>query len=84
MSDLLKLQYLMGGVKDSLKLHIALHDPQGSASFLSFARKLEDTLSFTDLNQEVKQSDDHRNIDAIHQSRITSSTFERNVRLIHI
>ena len=77
MPDLLKLQYLMGGVKDSLKLHIALHDPQISDSFLSYARKLEDTLSFTDLNQEVKQFDDHRNIDAIHQSPITSSTFER-------
>ena len=77
MPDLLKLQYLIEGMKDSLKLHIALHDPQTSASFLSYARKLEDTLSFTDLNQEVKIFDDHHNIVAIHQSPITSSTFER-------
>ena len=53
MADSMKLQYLLAGVKDSLKLHIALHDPQTTESFLAYARKVEDALSLVGSNYEV-------------------------------
>ena len=42
-TDSMKLQHLMVGVKESLKLHIVLHDSQSTDAFLSYARKVEDT-----------------------------------------
>ena len=53
MTESMKLQYLLAGVKDSLKLHIALHDPQTPETFLVYARKVEDTLSLTGSNHDV-------------------------------
>lgn len=50
MSDTMTLQYLTAGMKDSMKLHMGLHDPQTTDAFLKFARKIEDTLSLTNLN----------------------------------
>jgi hypothetical protein len=43
MSDSLKLKYLMACIKESLKIHVALHDPKTTDAFLLFARKVEDT-----------------------------------------
>ena len=76
MPDSMKLQYLKVGVKDSLKLHIALHDPQDTVSFLSYARKLEDTLSFTDVSREMTPCDEQRNIIAAQQHPSTLNTFQ--------
>lgn len=55
MSDTMKLQYLMTGVRDSLKIHIVLHDPQSTEAFLTFAKKIEDALSLTKLNHNSHQ-----------------------------
>jgi hypothetical protein len=55
MSDSMKLQYLKSGVKNSLKLCIALHDPQSVEEFLSYARKVEDTLAFMNLVETVEE-----------------------------
>ena len=57
MADSLKLKYLMVGIKESLKVHVALHDPKTTDIFLSFARKVEDTLSVTHTNNEMNQHD---------------------------
>ncbi|CAF1522482.1 unnamed protein product [Rotaria magnacalcarata] len=73
MPDSLKLQYLIAGVKESLKLHIALHDPQTSASFLMYARKLEDTFLFTNNLYEINQTNDHHNVATIQQLSSSSN-----------
>jgi Retrotransposon gag protein/Zinc knuckle len=57
MNESMKLQYLLAGVKDSSKLHIALHDPQTPETFLVYARKVEDTLSLTASNYEMPPMD---------------------------
>ena len=62
MPDSLKLKYLMAGIKESLKIHIALQDPKTTDVFLSIARKVEDTLTFTSTNNEVQQ--DNVNLNA--------------------
>ena len=77
MPDSMKLQYLKAGVKDSLKLHIALHDPQDTVSFLSYARKLEDTLSFTDVSREMTPSEEQRNIIEAQQRPSVLNTFQK-------
>ncbi|CAF4239235.1 unnamed protein product, partial [Rotaria sordida] len=56
MPDSLKLKYLMAGVKESLKIHVALQDPKTTDAFLSIARKVEDTLTLTSTNNEVQQN----------------------------
>lgn len=71
MTDSLKLQYLMAGVKPSLKLHIALYDPQSSEAFLSYARKVEDTFSLTNVDYDFNQSDFHTDT---HLNRSTASS----------
>ncbi|CAF3359308.1 unnamed protein product [Rotaria socialis] len=63
MPDSLKLKYLMAGIRDSLKLHVALQDPKTTEIFLSMARKLEDTLSLTSSNGELHS--DHINVNAV-------------------
>ncbi|CAF5217502.1 unnamed protein product [Rotaria magnacalcarata] len=73
MPDSLKLQYLIAGVKESLKLHIALHDPQTSASFLMYARKLEDTFLFTNNHYEINQTNDYHNVATIQQLSSSSN-----------
>ena len=60
MTDSMKLQYLMAGVKQSLKLHIALHDPQSPEAFLSYARKVEDALSLTNTDYDLNHHDIHK------------------------
>jgi hypothetical protein len=62
MTDSMKLQYLMAGVKQSLKLHIALYDPQSPEAFLSYARKVEDTLSLTGTDYDLNQHESHQNM----------------------
>ena len=62
MTDSMKLQYLMAGVKQSLKLHIALYDPKSSDEFLSYARKVEDTLSLTSTEYDLNQYDNCQNM----------------------
>ena len=62
MSDSMKLQYLLAGVKQSLKLRIALHDPQSPEAFLSYARKVEDTLSLTGTDYDLNQYQNHPNM----------------------
>lgn len=57
MPDSLKLKYLMAGIKDSLKTHVALQDPRTTESFLSSARKIEDVLSLTNTNNEPFDKD---------------------------
>ncbi len=77
MADSLKLQYLMAGVKESLKLHIALHDPQTTESFLSFARKVEDTLSLTNNDYEMDQYDDHQGIATMQHVSSKQNKFQK-------
>ncbi|CAF4633411.1 unnamed protein product [Rotaria sp. Silwood2] len=67
MPDSLKLQYLIAGVKESLKLHISLHDPQTSESFFTYARKLEATLSFINSIYDNNQTKDHHDAAAMQQ-----------------
>ncbi|CAF4333788.1 unnamed protein product, partial [Rotaria magnacalcarata] len=57
MTDSMKLQYLLAGVKQSLKLHIVLYDPQSPETFLSYARKVEDTLSLTNTDYDSNQNE---------------------------
>ncbi|CAF0943654.1 unnamed protein product [Rotaria sordida] len=57
MLDSLKLKYLMAGIRESLKLHVALQDPKTTDAFLSLARKIEDTLSFTTTDNEMQQKE---------------------------
>jgi hypothetical protein len=52
MSAAMKLNYLMTGVKESLKIQISLQDITTPEAFLQYARKLEDTLSLYNTNQE--------------------------------
>jgi hypothetical protein len=61
MSDAMKLKYLMTGVKDSLKLHISLHDPKTPDAFLSFARKVEDALSLNNIQYGPSQRTSNTN-----------------------
>ncbi|CAF3321695.1 unnamed protein product [Rotaria socialis] len=62
MTDSMKLQYLLAGVKQSLKLHIALYDPQSPETFLSYARKVEDTLSLTNTDYDSHQNEYYPNM----------------------
>ncbi|CAF4326803.1 unnamed protein product, partial [Rotaria sordida] len=57
MPDSLKLKYLMAGIKESLKTHVALQDPQTTEGFLSSAKKIEDVLSLTNTNNELLDND---------------------------
>ncbi|CAF4907625.1 unnamed protein product, partial [Rotaria magnacalcarata] len=57
MPDSLKLKYLMAGIKESLKTHVALQDPKTTEAFLLSARKIEDVLSLTTTNNELPDND---------------------------
>lgn len=52
MPDSMKLKYLMGGIKESLKTHVALQDPKTTEAFLSSARKIEDIMACTNPKNE--------------------------------
>ncbi|KAF9756150.1 hypothetical protein NGRA_3316 [Nosema granulosis] len=80
MTDSMKLQYLLAGVKDSLKLHIALHDPQTTESFLAYARKVEDTLSLTCLNYDVHETDIHQGVLPIQQPTPSAVPYHRDIK----
>ena len=53
MIESMKLQYLLVGVKNSLKLHIALHDPQTPEMFLAYVPNEDDTLSLAGNNYDA-------------------------------
>ena len=57
MPDSLRLKYLMAGIKESLKTHVALQDPQTTEAFLSSAKKIEDVLSLTNATNELLDKD---------------------------
>ncbi|CAF2109777.1 unnamed protein product [Rotaria magnacalcarata] len=67
MPDSLKLKYLMAGIKDSLKLQVALQDPKTTDVFLLTARKVEDTLSLTSSTNDIHP--DHVTINAVTHSK---------------
>ncbi|CAF2032698.1 unnamed protein product [Rotaria magnacalcarata] len=73
MPDSLKLKYLMAGIKDSLKLQVALQDPKTTEVFLLIARKVEDTLSLTSSTDNIHQ--DHLTINAVAQSKPLTRPF---------
>ncbi|CAF1474869.1 unnamed protein product [Rotaria sordida] len=73
--------YLIAGVKDPLKLHIALHDPQTTESFLTYARKLEATLSFTNSIHEHNQTNDPHDTAALrYASSFSDNCFQPRTR----
>ena len=53
MPDSLKLKYLMAGIKESLKTHVALQDPKTTEAFLTSARKIEDVFALNKTNNEL-------------------------------
>ena len=79
MTGSMKLQYLMAGVKQSLKLHIALHDPQSPEAFLSYARKVEDTLSLTNVDYDSNPQVSHQNFAYVHQPTASTTNAHQNV-----
>ena len=81
MTNCMKLQYLMTGVKQSLKLHIALYDPQSPETFLSYARIIEDTLSLTSTDYELHQYDSHQNMS--YDCQPTTSTINSRQDIDH-
>ena len=74
MPDPLKLKYLMAGIKESLKIHVALQDPKSREAFLSIARKVEDTLTLTNTNNEVQPNNVNVNAATFQQPTIQSNT----------
>ena len=63
----------MAGIKDSLKMHVALQDPKTTDVFLSIARKVEDTLSLTSSNNEIHS--DHITINAVTHPKPSTQPF---------
>ena len=59
MSNAMKLQYLMTDVRDSFKIQIALPDPKSSEVFLTYARKVQDTIKLAKINY----SNDHQSFE---------------------
>ncbi|CAF3016309.1 unnamed protein product [Rotaria sp. Silwood2] len=76
MSDSMKLQYLTAGVKESLKFHIALKEPQTTEAFLLYARKLEDTLSFAGNDDETNEYDESQGVATMQQRPWISYKFQ--------
>ncbi|CAF1406470.1 unnamed protein product [Rotaria sp. Silwood1] len=78
MPDSLKLKYLMAGIRESLKLHVALQDPKTTDSFLLLARKIEDTLSFTSTNNAVHQDEITINVTTAQKSLERTTTSQKS------
>ncbi|CAF5038378.1 unnamed protein product, partial [Rotaria sp. Silwood1] len=78
MPDSLKLKYLMAGIRESLKLHVALQDPKTTDSFLLLARKIEDTLSFTSTNNDVHQDEININVTTAQKSLEQTTTSQKS------
>ncbi|CAF0904143.1 unnamed protein product [Rotaria sordida] len=84
MLDSLKLKYIMAGIRESLKLHVALQDPKTSDAFSSFARKIEDTLSFTTADNEMQQNEININATttqkSLEQTTISQKSQKKNIQ----
>lgn len=77
MPDSLKLKYLMGGIKDSLKTHVALQDPKTTEAFLSSARKIEDIIACA--NQKIEPIPEVITLNATaYQGQSNQANFARN------
>ncbi|CAF1597898.1 unnamed protein product [Adineta ricciae] len=74
MPDSLKLQYLMAGIKESLKTHVALQDPKSTEAFLSSARKVEDIFALKQTDQETVANDTYLNATS-YQSQPNQTNF---------
>ncbi|CAF3301414.1 unnamed protein product [Rotaria socialis] len=60
-------------IKDSLKLHVALQDPKTTDLFLLIARKVEDALSLTSLNNDIHS--DHVTVNVVTHSKPLTRPF---------
>ena len=92
MPDSLRLKYLMAGIKESLKTHVALQDPQTTEAFLSSAKKIEDVLSLTNTTNELLDKDitiinaTSYKAQSPHQTTVTqtsNNTFNPNPRYVN-
>ncbi|CAF4291457.1 unnamed protein product [Rotaria sordida] len=73
----------MDGIRESLKLHVALQDPKITNAFLSLARKIEDTLSFTTTDNEMQQNEININATTTQKSleqTTISQKSQKNIR----
>ena len=52
---------------ETMKFHIALHDPKTLESFLDYAKKVEDTMFITKFASASVNEFDHEVTNAIHQ-----------------
>ncbi|CAF1512523.1 unnamed protein product [Rotaria sordida] len=77
-----QLKYLMAGIRESLKLHVALQDPKTTDAFLSLARKIEDTLSFTTADNEMQQNDININATTTQKSLEQTSISQKSQKNI--
>ena len=77
MPDSLKLKYLMAGIKESLKMHVALQDPKTTEAFLSAAKKVEDIVSLTNTNTEIHQEKVNMNATTFQESSIRPAISQR-------
>ena len=67
----------MGGIKDSLKTHVALQDPKTTEAFLSSARKFEDIIACT--NQKIESIPEVITLNATaYQGQSNQANFARN------
>ena len=76
MPDSLKLKYLMGGIKESLKTQVALQDPKTTETFLSLARKIEDVFTLTNTDNEFIPKDTTLNV-TTYQNQPNQTSFTR-------
>ncbi|CAF1688885.1 unnamed protein product, partial [Adineta ricciae] len=74
MPDSLKLKYLLAGVKESLKTHVALQDPKSTEAFLSSARKSEDIFALKQADLDTVATDTYLNATA-YQSQPDQTNF---------
>ncbi|CAF1670751.1 unnamed protein product [Adineta ricciae] len=74
MPDSLKLKYLLAGVKESLKTHVALQDPKSTEAFLSSARKIEDIFALKQADLDTVATDTYLNA-AAYQSQPNQTNF---------
>ncbi|CAF1130232.1 unnamed protein product [Didymodactylos carnosus] len=73
MSGAMKLKYLIAGVNEPLKLYITLHNPKTPETFLSFARKVEDALSLSNIRYGPSQRTSNTNNTVTQQSTVYPS-----------
>ena len=83
MPDSLKLKYLMTGIKELLKVHVALQDPKTTEAFSSIARKVEDTLTLTSTNNEVQPNNININAATYQKPSVRPSISQKPIKKIH-